>query len=53
MKLDEESISNLVGKRCVAAAIGEGGVHLDMDDGTTIIFVGILAIYRPAEEILH
>lgn len=51
---DQTEIDALVGRTIVSGSIGEGGMHLELDDGRIFVIVeGIVAVVGAKERTLQ
>lgn len=50
---DRDALEGIIGKRIESAHSGDGGLHIGLDDGRTLVILGIMAILNKADERLH
>lgn len=49
--VEKETMDGMLGCTMVSWGRDDDGLHITLDDGRVLIFIGILAIYRPAEAV--
>lgn len=42
----DELIASVSGRTILGGSLGEGGMHLEMDDGRYLVIIGLVAVVR-------
>ena len=50
---EQEAIDSLNGHQILLAQRGEGGLHVELDDGRTLIIIGVIGIISQKDAQLH